>query len=294
MLQSFLQTITFYPLLLLLYLISLLPINTLYKLSDACFILVYHILKYRHKVVSTNLRRVFTEKTQTELEYLARDFYQYLCDLTLEHVKNLTISGPQTLQRCQLRNPELLDQLYAQGKHVILVAGHYGNWEWAGNAIALQTRYQFNALYKPLSHPCFDKCVQRMRTRFGRNLTDYRKAFQTMRAYCENTPTATAILADQSPRTTQACMATFLNQPTHVFRGVEKLARKLDHAVVYVSMHRVQRGYYQAEAKLLFTTPTTAPPDAITVAHTRQLEIDIRNQPATWLWSHKRWPATQL
>ncbi|MEO1301194.1 MAG: lysophospholipid acyltransferase family protein [Bacteroidota bacterium] len=288
---DFIKTITFYLLSPPLYLISLLPLNTLYKLSDLCFLLVYHILQYRRKVVYTNLRRVFTNKTPAELEQLAQDFYHYLCDLILEHVKNLTISAPQTLQRCKLRNPELLDQLHAQGKHIILVAGHYGNWEWAGNAIALQTRYQFNALYKPLSHPYFDRWVQHMRTRFGRKLTDYRKAFPTMRTY-KATPTATAILADQSPQTTQACVTTFLNQPTHVFRGVEKLARKLDHPVVYISMYRVRRGYYQAEAKLLFAAPTTTPPDEITIAHTRQLEIDIRNQPATWLWSHKRWLST--
>lgn len=289
--KRFFQAITFYLLLPWLYLVSILPFFWLYRLSDVLFLLVYYVFQYRSKVVWTNLHRAFPDKSKAALEKLRQSFYQYLCDLLLEHIKSLTISPQQALHRCSLKNPELLQKLYEQGRHIILVTGHYGNWEWAGNAVALQTSYHLYALYKPLSHPYFDTLVRRIRTRFGRKLIGQRQALRIMLQY-GTSPKATAILADQAPPPEHAYVTTFLNQPTYVFSGVEKLAKKLNHAVVYMSTHRIKRGYYTVQAKLLFEQPTGVPAHAITITHTHQLEAAIRNQPATWLWSHKRWQHT--
>ena len=271
-----------------LYLASILPFFWLYRLSDIYFFLVYYVFQYRRNIVWENLCNAFPDKGEAALKKLSKSFYQYLCDLLLEYIKSLTITPAQIVRRCRLQNPAVLQRLYEQGRHIILVTGHYGNWEWAGNAVALQTGYQLYALYKPLSHPYFDALIYRIRTRFGRKLILQSQALRTMLQY-STAPKATAVLADQAPSPEHGYVTTFLNQPTYVFKGVEKLAQKLNHAVVYISTQRIKRGYYTVQAELLFDNPTVVPAHKITVAHTQKLEADIRNQSATWLWSHRRW-----
>lgn len=286
--RRFFQALTFYLMLPWLYLASILPFSWLYRLSDICFFLAYYVLQYRRSVVWENLYNAFPNQGEAALKKLSKSFYQYLCDLLLEHIKGLTITPAQVVRRCRLQNPAVLQRLYEQGRHIILVTGHYGNWEWAGNAVALQTSYQLYALYKPLSHPYFDGLMRRIRTRFGRKLIHQSQALRTMLQY-STAPKATAILADQAPPPEHAYVMPFMNQPTYVFKGVEKLAQKFNHAVVYISTQRIKRGYYTVRAELLFDDPTVVPTHTITIAHTQQLEAAIRNQPATWLWSHRRW-----
>jgi KDO2-lipid IV(A) lauroyltransferase len=285
--QRFLQAIGFYILLPWLYLIALLPFSWLYRLSDLCFLLVYYVIRYRRKVVWSNLNFIFTNKTHDDLKQLNRNFYQYLCDLLLEQLKALTMSPSEAKQRCQLQNPALLQQLYDQGRHIILLTGHYGNWEWAGNSIALQTPYQMYAVYQPLSNPYFDGLLKRIRTRFNRKVVAQTQALRTMLHY--TVPSATALLADQAPPPSQAYVIPFLNQPTYIAQGPEKLAKKLHHAVIYISTQRKKRGYYSLHASLISSHPNTELPTLITQAYTRNLEADIQQQPATWLWSHRRW-----
>lgn len=288
MIKRFTQALIFYLLLPWLYLIALLPFAWLYRLSDLCFFLVYYVFNYRRRVVWDNLCYVFPHKSPTELKKVNKAFYQYLCDLLLEHLKVLTISPTEAIQRCRLQNPEILQQLYEQGRHVILATGHYGNWEWAGNAMALQTSYQLNALYKPLSSPYFDTFLQRLRTRFNRKVIRQDQAFRVMSNY-GTPPTTTAILADQAPLPNHAYITAFLGQPTYVGKGLEKLAKKLDHAVVYISTQRLRRGYYTLQATLISEYPANTPDTWITEAYIQHLEADIYQQPATWLWSHRRW-----
>lgn len=286
--KRLIQALIFYLLLPWLYVIAWLPFAWIYKLSDICCFFAYHVCRYRRKVVWSNLWQAFPDQEAAAIQKMSKAFYQYLCDLLLEHIKNLYITPAQVAQRCQIANPAVLQQLYAQGRHILLVTGHYGNWEWAGNAVALQTNYALHALYQPLSNPYFDALLLRMRSRFGRKLIHHHKALKALLQY-DTIPKATAILADQAPIPEHAAVTRFLGQPTYVFKGIEKLAKKLNHAVVYISTQRIKRGYYTMHATLLFENPADVPANMITTAHTQSLEADIHRQPATWLWSHKRW-----
>jgi KDO2-lipid IV(A) lauroyltransferase len=105
--------------------------------------------------------------------------------------------------------------------------------------------------------------------------------------------TTTAFIADQTPSPDNAYWTTFLNQDTPVFRGTETIARKLNFPVVYASVNRVRRGYYEISAETLFEEPANTIDGEISEAHTRKLEKDIYQQPETWLWSHRRWKHTR-
>jgi KDO2-lipid IV(A) lauroyltransferase len=281
------QALWFYLLYPFVYLISRLPFSLLYRFSDFLYYLI-RLTGYRRKVVIQNLKNSFPEKSDEELDKICNEYYRYLCDLTLETLKTLNMSEQQTNARVTFHNTPWLDQFYREKKSIIIVMGHYGNWEWAGPAFTLNTNYQLVVIYRPLSNLHFEKMMSGMRTRFGTRITPVEKTLRDMVAH-RSEITATAFIADQTASKKNAYWTPFLNQDTAVFTGPEKLAKKFNYPVVYMNLQRVKRGYYEIKPELLFENPAVTIDNEITVRFTNRLEADIKHDPIPWLWSHRRW-----
>lgn len=271
-----------------LYGIALLPFPLLYVLSDGFYVLVYHLFGYRKAVVRANLRNSFPEKDAEELKQIERRFYRWFCDLWLETLKTLTISGEEVSRRVVLENDAVLRKYFEQKRSVILVLGHLGNWELGGARFATTGLHHLMVIYHPLSNPYFEKLIAHMRTRLGNGLYAMNDTLRGM-LRDRNILTATAFIADQSPRRESAIWTTFLNQDTAVFSGTEKIARKLGYPVLYVHIRRERRGRYRMSIDELVADPSATADGEITAIHTQRLERDIRLQPELWLWTHRRW-----
>ncbi|MBV7530885.1 lysophospholipid acyltransferase family protein [Chitinophaga sp. sic0106] len=284
------STVIFYCLRPVIYGLALMPFRLLYLLSDVMFILLYYVLSYRKKVVMGNLRASFPDKSEAELQKIGRDFYRYLCDMFLETFKTLTISKEEMVKRCSFtpETVELFNKLAAENKSAVLVMGHKGNWEWAGNTFSILCKQQLYVIYHPLGNKRFNDLMYHMRTRFGTKLIAMQDTFREM-VKNRHEVNATAFIADQSPQPSTAQWVPFLHQDTPVSKGTEKIAQKMNSPVVYVSVNKVKRGYYTVTATMLVENPSAAAEGDITVLHTRKLEKDIIEEPATWLWSHRRW-----
>lgn len=284
------SAIGYYIALPFLYLISLLPFRVLYVLSDGIYVLLYRVIGYRKEVVLTNLRNSFPEKSEAEIKQLCKDYYHYLCDITLETFKTLTISKEAMLSHCEFDEEalKLFKNLSQEDKSAILTMGHLGNWEWAGNSFSLLCEQQLFVIYHPLSNKYFDGLIYRMRTRFGTGLIPMNSVFKDMLRNRSKT-TVTAFISDQTPMPESAHWMTFLNQDTPVFMGTEVIAKKLDYPVIYATIKRVKRGYYKVFAEMLVEHPKDTEDYYITELHTRRLEEDIKKWPETWIWSHRRW-----
>jgi len=285
-----LSAIIYYLTLPFIYLLSLLPFPLLYLISDGVYILIYYVVGYRKKVVHNNLIKSFPEKSAVEILALEKKFYRYYCDLLLETFKTLTISPKAMLKHCSM-DPEankLFKQLAAENKSVIIVMGHKGNWEWAGNTFSLSCQHQLYVIYHPLTNKYFNRLICKMRERFGTRLIPMKETFREILKNSKEL-NATAFIADQSPNPSSAHWMNFLNQDTAVFMGTEKIAQKIKYPIVFVSVKKLTRGYYTLMAEILETPPYTGNEGDITETHTRKLEADIVEQPETWLWAHKRW-----
>jgi Kdo2-lipid IVA lauroyltransferase/acyltransferase len=284
------QGIIFYISIPFIYLFMLIPFPFFYGLSELVFFILYYLIGYRKKIVKQNLKNSFPQKSEAEIQKITRKFYRYLCDLFLETFKTLVIRKSVALKRCRL-HPEakkLFDQYYAEQKSLVIVMGHFGNWEWAGNAFSLTCKHQLYVIYHPLRNKFFDRLMYRMRTKFGSKLIAMQDTYKEM-VRNKNEINATAFIADQTPFPETAYWTKFLNQDTPVFQGTEKIAKKMNYPVVYVSVKRIRRGRYEIFAETLFENPAETVPGEISEAHTRRLERDIIEQPETWLWSHRRW-----
>jgi len=272
-----------------LYLISLLPFWFLYLVADVLFIVLYHIVGYRRKVVQENLRNSFPERIETERALIERKYYKYMADLMVETIKSVSISAKEVQRRMVCTNPEVMEGYFKRGKSIIAAAGHYCNWEMACLSFGFLTDNRRVVVYKPQSNEVFTEFFNRTRSRFGATMVAMK---QTLRKLIEfkNELTFTVLAADQTPVRHEAhYFTTFLNQPTAVFLGVEKLAKVGDSVVIFYRIDFIKRGYYTFTLVPLFDDPKNTKPYEITNTHVKYLEGLIREKPEYWLWSHRRW-----
>ncbi len=271
----------------LIELIAWMPFRMLYAFSDVlCFAL--RLSGYRKQVIWDNLRNSFPQKTEKEITDIGREYYRYLCDLILEILKTLRMNAEASKKHCVFHNAAWLKKLCDEKKSIIVVMGHYGNWEWAGPSFTLNTGFQLVVIYRPLSNPHFEKMMTCMRTRFGTRITPVNNTLRDMVA-CRKELTATAFVADQTASRDNAYWTRFLNQDTAVFTGPEKLAKKFGYPVVYMSVRRKHRGLYEVFPELLFENPETTSEGEISGVFMKRLEQEIIANPVPWLWSHRRW-----
>lgn len=279
-----------WPLRLIVSLIALIPLRVLYLLSDFVYFLLYRIIRYRRNVILNNLRNSFPEKGDEELEIIAKSFYRHISRLFVEVPKLIRIR-PEALSRRISFAPgagELLDNYFQQNKSVLLVLGHFGNWEWAAVGYMLQRSHTLVAPYHPLSNKVFDGLFYDFRIRFGTKVVPMQH-FGKFMMQMANQPHAYFMVSDQSPSPEHAYWVPFLNQDTPVFRGPEKLAAKLNMPVVFASVRPVSKGHYEFNVFPLTDNPKELPEGELTRMHTRLLEQEIQLNPGAWLWSHRRW-----
>ena len=269
--------------------LSYLPLSVLYIFTDFFFLILITVFPYRKKVIEENLKRSFPNKSTKEIKELKRQFYLHFCDLLAEGIKNLSISKKELSRRFKVKNPEIMDDLFSQNKSVILVSGHYNNWEWLITSQSFLFKHQAMGIGMPMTSKFWDKKINERRMRYGMKVI-HAKNFKDEIQKNSDHPIAILTLADQSPGdSTKAYWTKFLNQESAILFGVEQMAHTYDFAVVFFVTRKVKRGYYEMDLKLITDNPRKLEWGEITEKHIHLLETEILAKPENWIWSHKRW-----
>lgn len=278
-----------------LWLFSLLPMWVHYLISDGIYVIVYHLVGYRKKLVRKNLSDSFPEKSEAEIIRIEKDFYRWFCDYFVETIKLLTISRQELRRRMVFKGAELVNELTENGQSCAVYLGHYCNWEWITSLpLWVTPKAQCGQIYHVLENSEFDKLFLKLRQRMGavcipmaetlRKLAEYRQQRQ---------PVVIGYISDQVPFWNNIHhWCPFLNHDTPVLTGTERLARSAGHAVFYIDVERPKRGYYVAEFKLIARDPKQTEDYQLTDAYFTMLEASIRRAPQFWLWTHNRWKRT--
>jgi len=273
----------------ILRLISRLPFPLLYLFSDFLYFMARYVFRYRNAVIMKNLSNSFPEKSKQELIRIRNDFYHHLGDLVVENLKTLTISKEELRKRARLVNPEVINSFYEQGQSVITATAHQGNWEWMLVSCSEQLPFNVDVVYQQLSNPFFDELMKQLRSRFGAEPIEKKSSFRAMVQHRDKVY-ITGMAADQKTTNLQHRYETiFLNQPTAFYTGPERVAHKLSHAVLFVNIRRVKRGFYEIIFHLLDAPPLRKEENYITHKYVKLVEKSIRERPAEYLWSHNRW-----
>ena len=276
------------------WLFSALPFRVLYILSDFNYLLMYHVWRYRRKVVRENLEKSFPEKTEAERLQIERKFYRYLSDYMLEDLKLLHMSAEDLCQRMIYKNTEQYLELTEKYGGIIVMIPHYANYEWLiGMGSVMKPGDVPVQVYKPLKDKYLNELFKQIRSRFGGyNIPKHSTAREIIKLKREGKNMVVGLITDQWP-SGDRYWTTFMGQETAFLNGAERIAKIMNFPVFYCELTKTRRGYCEAEFKLMTEAPKETVEGEITDMFAHELEQTIRREPAYWLWSHKRWKFTK-
>ena len=274
------------------WLITWLPLRVLYLFSDFAYLLIYYLVGYRKKIVRNNLRNSFPNKTDKEIRKIEKKFYRFFCDTFIEALKKIHISDDEMKRRFVYENSHLVLEHLDNGKTVILMTAHYGNWEWFSSfSLHVDRKYSVTQIYQTIKNKNFNEFMLKLRSKFATVNVERSQALRSIiKMKNEGIATIFGILSDQSPRKSSIHYYThFLNQDTPVITGAETFAKKTNFPVVFGKVSRPKRGYYHMEFIPITLDPSQTTDFEITETYMRLLEKEIEEAPEYWLWTHKRW-----
>ncbi len=272
--------------------ISKLPFKALYFLSALSSFTLFHIVRYRRKISYENIRRSFPEKTEQQIEYIQKSAYRHLTDTLLEIIKANTISDSEIASRVALVNFGEIQHLVQSGKSVFMLTAHTAPVEWVSFAAHLKYNFVIDPVYKPIHSKKLDKFIFSMRSRHQSTPVPYKKLAKDV-VLRKSAKRSIAMLADLEPRSRdQSINIDFLTQSTRFFLGSEKIIKSTGYPTFFIAIEKTTRGHYQASAIRLSLNPKNLEPNLLTEKYANCVEELILKNPASWLWTHKRWKHT--
>ncbi len=272
------------------------PWWVLYLHADVFYFVVYHLIGYRTKVVRRNLAECFPHKSESERKAIEKEFYHHFTDYFVETIKLLHISDDQMRRRMVFHNAHVIDEAFDNDQSIVLYAAHYGNWEWvtsvtlwfdsAGHSDDVQGQ-----VYQPLENEWFDRFFLKLRQRFNTVCISKKAILREMLSReREGRHLGIGFIADQHPLTNdEGHVLDFLHHPTAFITGAEAIGRKLHCRAAFFDVRKLRRGHYECTLVPLSDDIAAEPRGSITTRYARLLEQRIMEEPAYWLWTHKRW-----
>ncbi len=275
-----------YPLILGL---SYLPFWFLYRISDGLYFVIYYLIGYRKKLVYSNLKKSFPEKSEKEIVSIQKAFFKHFADFLIETLKTFTISERQIRKRFVYKNLDLVSNYTQKGQSVLIVAGHYANWEWVIGG-PKQAVLNLFITYTRISNPFFNRLIKKSRERFGAHLIVKQDTYKVLdRNHADKMASVYGLLSDQSPRNPKNRYVThFLGADLPVYNSAEVIAKKYNDAIIFMDINKVDRGQYKVSFELISDTPNKHPDFTLTDIFFEKLSKQITAKPEYYLWTHNR------
>jgi len=269
--------------------ISKLPFPIFYKVSDVVCFLVYRVFGYRRKTVRYNLNMAFPNMSPEQMKATEKKFYSHMCDMFLEMIKSISITEAEMRERFVFKNIELLKTFENNNESTIIMTGHYASYEWSSSLQFFMANTGYG-VYKKIKNDYFDNLVRRTRKQWNNELLQNKIAPKVMaRHQVEGIKATYAFFADQSPKASRNNhFSSFFGHKVPFFTGTERIAKKLNIPLVFMNVQKKERGFYEASFEIMSREPATVPDYELTDLFAKKLELQIKNAPEFYLWTHKK------
>lgn len=259
-----------------------------HSLSDVIFLILVKLWPYRRNVILINLARCFPNLSEKEVKQMVTAYFRHLADLIVAPFMISNLKRSELDRLVKYENIGLIRELLEQNKSIVLMASHYGNWEYL-LSLPLQTNCQVLAAYSPVSNKLIDGWLCKMRSKFGVKLIPKSEWYRQTLGWCERTPAIFVTIADQRPPESGKYYLDFMNLKTFIQSGAARIAINRNAAVVYLDVVKEGRNAYRFRFNLITTQASRLGEADIMERYYKSLETTIRRQPELWLWSHNRW-----
>ena len=266
--------------------LSFLPLNFSYSLARGVGNVAFRVLRYRRQVVMDNLHIAFgREMDDTRLAEIGAESYRQIAMTFYE----LLIS-PKLLDRIQnILEPQhsaLIQRLLQEGKGLVTVSGHLGNWELQGAAAASAMTEPFTVTAVQQSNPYIDRFITRRRNQMGMQVAGSKAAMKLLLRSLKNKQ-AIGLVADQNAGM-DAVFVDFFGKIAATHPGPAQLALKFGAPMVVGAAIRIGPGKFKILAQQVEIKEDDTV-ESLTQRHVKILEGFIRQYPEQYFWLHRRW-----
>ena len=244
---------------------------------------------YEKKATRENLARVYPTWSEDRRRELASEAYRHAARILIEFLHTRKYTDEEIGDRVRLVNAHLLAEAHAEGKGVLMLSGHFGNWEWLGRRVRVEG-YRFAALYKEPKDENLAERLRATRAESGIVQIDYddmRSAVKWLRG-----GGVLGIIMDQEPRGDEGAIAPLFGQPTMTYTGPFRLAHRTGVPTLTVFSRRTGPQRYEAPLERFELSGRDDVDAAVAddaAAFNARLEAAIRRDPSHWLWQYRRW-----
>lgn len=275
----------------LLFLLQSIPLPVRKFLFSALALGVYHLVPGRRLVAVYNLHLAFPEKSMDEIIGIAKGVYRNFAILAAEFVEIPRLNERRIDSFLEIRGMENYHQAKAKNKGVIMLTGHFGNWELMAAVFPL-VEDPMTVLYRPFDHPAIENLVTWVRTSTGNRFIPADRALREM-LRCLGRKKTLGLLIDQNWDRKESCFVEFFNRPACTSTGLAYLVHRTGAPVLPCFLTRRENGKYLlsigAELEIIDTGDLERDVVANTQHYTRVIEDIVRRHPEQWFWVHQRW-----
>ena len=260
--------------------------------------LLYRILPYRKSVIKDNIKKAFDQElSEAEQVHLHKAFYSHLMTSLKEMFTMRFLSEKKLKERVQVVGHEKLLEVAKKGKGVLILTGHFGNWEFAPiggilNFKAFQGQFYF--IRRTLAVKWLERILFRRYYKAGLHVIPKKNSLHQVCDALEKNNAVVFVLDQHASLVNRdGVAAEFFGHKAGTYRSLASLARHTGVPVIPAASYRRENNQHVLEFKdPIYWQDKATTQEAIyynTCLYNQALEIIIREHPAQWLWLHKRW-----
>jgi len=261
-------------------------------LLDFLAFLAYKLDKKHKKIARVNLDLAFGDKlNQDEKRAIIKKCYKNLLYNMRDFVKNQSISTERLLEKVTFHNQHFYEEAKKEGKGLILLTAHYGNWE----LLPLSMGARFGKLWgvgRALESKKMDKILRKNREQFNVHMLDKNGALKGMLRALKNKENV-GLLVDQNTSEKDGILINFFGKLARHTPAAALIARKTGALIVPAFITTQDHKSYDATFyKPIKTQKTSNSKEDIRKSVQEQAYITqqiIEKKPDEWFWLHRRW-----
>jgi len=276
------------------WLVLALPLKSAQRLGGYIGSLAYHVVVGRRRVALDNLHHAFPEKPDAELDKITRGAFRNFAISLIELLWFPNLTDENIRKLVKMRNPEIVTATHRLGRGMVMLAGHFGNWELTALAVAYLTGVPVAIIVQTQSNELVDAVINRHRTLLGNRVVpmgaSVREIIRTLQDHG-----VIAIAPDQSGPM-EGPYVQFFGRMVSAHQGPAVFALRSGAPMQMGFMIRQADGTYEVVMEEVPTSDLRKYTDTnmleLTRRYTALLERYIRKYPDHWLWTHRRWKYT--
>ena len=274
--------------------VLLMPLRSAQRVGSTLGLVTYYCYSSRRAVALDNLRHAFPEKSEEERAAIAKGAFRSYGIVLAELLWFPNLNDEIMRKLVRFDDVEVMKRAHEKGKGVIMLSGHFGNWELVGLACGYLSGLRCDIIVQTQSNKLVDDIINRHRCRFNNNVVPMGMSIrEILRTLSEGG--VIGLAGDQSGAKESAYIE-FFGRKASTHKGPAAFALRAGAPLMFNSLIRHADGTYHIEIQEIpahdIASNTEENVVELTRRHTAVLEEYIRKYPEQWLWMHRRWKYT--